>query len=244
MTPPSSPAAKAPAPAPTPTPKPAEPTPTFSGSVVVAVFSDVITTGEAKASAASSLEWDKVEASLKRVDGVTNAAFDAGSRRINVTYTGPFAGIEKIRNAAQNSGASCELLNPAKLIFRPMGQIEDESKLLSAIRGVSGVTTASKDLNDITFYADLSSLDLDAVTKAALGAGVKGQIVTHEVLKQALPAGGNPASLTDELGKTKWILKAEVDSSTNELKVLAVKGRVTRALVKSIMTKCGYPETK
>jgi copper chaperone CopZ len=244
----------APTPTPsTPTPAPAAqapkptpaPVPTMNGTVVVAFFSDVIATGgEAPVKAASMIDWDKVEAALKRVEGVSSASLDATSRRINVSYTGQYKDIDKIRTAVQNAGVSSELLNPAKMIFRPMGEVDDGDKLASAIKGVAGVTMATREFNDIHFYADLATLDMEKVIQAALGSGVKGQITTHELIKVGLTSGGDAAKLVDELEKTKWVLKAEIDASTNSVKVLSVKGRVTRTLVKQIMTKCGYPEGK
>lgn len=244
----------APTPAPTPTaatPTPAAaPVPTFSGSVVIAVFGDVsgtISTGD-KAQAKSSgpvVEWDKVEATLKRVEGVTGATLDTTSRRINVSYAGAFASVDKVRNSIQTSGVSCELISPAKVTFRPMGTVDEDGKLLAALRGIAGVQMVTKDYNDFTLYADLSAVDLDTILQAAQGAGVKGAIASHELFKVALTSTtGNSANLLDELSKTKWILKAEIEASTNSVKVLAVKGRVTRALVKTIMTKCGFPEGK
>lgn len=246
-------------PPPTPTPVPSAPAPaaqapkpapapvaTMNGTVVVAFFSDVIATGgEAPVKAASTIDWDKVEAAVKRVEGVTSASLDGASRRIHVSYTGAYKDIDKIRTAVQNAGVSAELLSPAKMIFRPMSQVDDADKLANAIRGVSGVTMVVREFSDIHLYADLSSLNVEQVQQAALGVDVKGQITTHEQIKVALPStNGDSAKLIDELGKTKWVLKAEIDASTNSVKVLSVKGRVTRTLVKQIMAKCGYPEGK
>lgn len=243
----------APAAAPKPTPAPAaqapkapEAVPNFSGQLVLVVFSDAIVTGEgSKNSAGLTLDWDKVDASLKRVTGVASTSFDAAARRINVTFVGPFKDIDKVRNAVQTSGVSAEILSPAKIIFRPTVEVESDSKLIASLKGVPGVQIVLKDLNDYTLYADLSTLDLEEVTKAALSAGVKGMTPTHELIKTVLPPkGGNPEALLEELNKTKWILKADLDASTNTLKVLAIKGRVTRALIKSLSTKCGYVESK
>lgn len=206
---------------------------------MLAVFSDAIVTGEgAKNAPALSLDWEKVEATLKRVDGVSAATLDAPARRIHVTYAGPFSGLDKVKNAVQNA----ELIDPAKVIFRPMASVDDDAKVTAALKGIAGVRQVVKEYNDFILYADLSTLNLDQVTGSA---GVKGMIATHEILKVTLPAsGGNATSLLDELSRTKWVLKAEIEAASNTLKVLAVKGRVTRAVVKSVMTQCGFPETK
>jgi copper chaperone CopZ len=245
---PTPPAAAAPKPTPAPTPsKPApEPIPNFSGQVVLTVYSDAIVTGEgSKNSPGLQLDWDKVESSLKRVAGVASASLDAASRRINVSFVGPFKDIEKVRNAVQTSGVSAELLSPAKVIFRPTVQVESDSKLVAALKGAPGVQMVLKDLNDYTLYADLSTLDLDEVTKAALSAGVKGMTPTHELIKTVLPPkGGDAAALIDELNKTKWVVKADIEAASNTLRVVAIKGRVTRALIKSLSTKCGFAESK
>jgi hypothetical protein len=71
-------------------------------------------------------------------------------------------------------------------------------------------------------------------------------IVSHEELKVGFGAGGNgnAQNLQDDLSKTKWVLKVDIDSAGNAVKVLAVKGRVTKSLVKSLMSKHGFPEAK
>lgn len=246
MTPPAAPAAPKPTPAPVASKPAPAPIPNFSGRLVLVVFSDAILTGEgSKNSSGISIDWDKVESSLKRVEGVTSATLDAASRRINVGYVGPFGGIDKVRNAVQTSGVSAELLSPAKVVFRPTVQVEDDSKLVAALKGVAGVHMVLKDLNDYAIYADLSTLDLEEVSKAALSTGVKGIMPTHELHKSVLAtANGDAVNLVDELSKTKWVLKAEFDASAKTLKVLAVKGRVTRALIKSLASKCGFAESK
>jgi hypothetical protein len=237
----------APTPAPTaaaPAPKPA-PIATFTGEVAIAVFSEVITTGEGAKPAGFSIDWDKVEAALRRVEGVGTATLDSASRRIMVGYAGPYKQIDKLRNAVQNVGVSCELLSPAKIVFRPTVVVDEDAKLVNALKGVAGVTDAMRELNDYHVYANLESVDLDDLSKAAAGVGIKGMIASHEVIKEKLSStGGNSTSLLEELGKTKWVLKASIDSSTNSVKVLAVKGRVTKAVIKSLMSKCGFAESK
>jgi copper chaperone CopZ len=210
------------------------------------VYSDAIVTGEGSKSAAGlNLDWDKIESTLKRVEGVTSVSLDAASRRINLTFVGPWTGIEKVRNAAQTAGASAELVSPAKVTFRPTVQVDDDAKITAALKGVSGVHHVAKDFNDYVLYADLATLDLDEISKAVLGVGVKGLIATHEWVRVGLGStAGNSSQLLDELAKTKWVLRAEIDAATSSVKVLAVKGRVTRALVKSVLAKCGYTESK
>jgi hypothetical protein len=229
---------------PIPTPKAAPKPPpiaTFTGKVAIAVFSDAISTGEGARPAGLSIDWDKVDAALRRVEGVGAATLDSASRRILVDYKGPYKQIEKLRNTVQNVGVSCEMLSPAKILFRPMVVVGEDAKLLDALKGVAGVTEVAKELNDYHVYANLETVDLAELSKAAEGVGVRGMIGSHEVVKERLPStGGDSAMLLEELGKTKWVLKASIDSSANSVNVLAIKGRVTGALIKSLMSKCGF----
>jgi copper chaperone CopZ len=240
-----------PAPTPQPTPvakkeAPAQPA-TFSGSVRMLTFSDAIVTGEnANAKVSSSTEFDKIEAALKRVAGVTSTNYDASTRSINVGYAGPWSDLNKITIAVNNNGVSAELVSPAKIVYRPMSPVEDETKVITAVKGISGVQYVARENNDILVYADLMSVSLDQIKSGCEGAGVKGMFVSHEEVKVNFAAGGNgnASALQDDLSKTKWVLKVDIDSAGNAVKVLAVKGRVTKSLVKSLMTKYGFPEAK
>jgi copper chaperone CopZ len=194
---------------------------------------------------AVSVDWTRVEAAIKRVEGVNSATLDSDGRRIQVSYTGIYSNIERIRNAAQTAGLSAELLSPARVVFRPMSAVDDETKLTNSFKALAGATFVTRENSDLHIYADLSTLDLDQVVQAARTAGVKGMISTHEMVRvRYSTGGGDPQTLVDELSRTKWVLKAEIESGTNTVAVLAIKGRVTRALVKSIMSRCGFAESK
>jgi copper chaperone CopZ len=237
-----------PSPSQAPTPAPVAKTPApeqpaaFSGSVRIMAYSDSITTGES-AKIASSIDFDKIQAALKRVAGVTDATFDASSRTINVQYGGPWKELNKLSMAVNNNGVSAELLSPARVGFRPMVQIDDEGKVLGAVKGISGVQYVSRENGDIQIYCDLSTTSLDSIRSACESAGVKGMIVTHEEIQVKFSAGqGNGGALVDDVAKTKWVLKAEVVGDA--VKVLAVRGRVTKALIKSLLSKHGFAEAK
>jgi len=189
---------------------------------------------------------DRIEAALKRVSGVSSVSYDNGTRSINVGFNGGWNDLKKLEIAVSNAGASAELVSPARVVYRPMVIVEDENKVLTAAKNVSGVQYVAKENNDFYIYADLASTSLDSIRSACEGAGVKGAIVSHEEIKVPFASGaaGNTMALQDDLAKTKWVVRVEIDAASNAVKVLAVKGRVTKALIKLLMIKHGFAEAK
>jgi hypothetical protein len=217
--------------------------PTFSGTVRIAVFTDVaIATGDKKDAPASTVDMAKVESAVKRVKGVTSFAFDAASREISVGYSGPAPDAKNIKIAIDGQALASELLSPAKIVIRPMGKIEKPEAALAAVKGVAGVVASEMEYNDLVAYGDLSTLSLDSLEKAVEGSGAKCQIVSHEEIKIKYSGTGSIDELKKDLEHTKWVLKVDIADST--VKVLSAKGRLTRALVKSVMSKHGFPEAQ
>jgi hypothetical protein len=238
--PPSVPTPSTPAPA-AKAPAPEQPA-TFSGTVRLLAYSDLISTGEGKA--AKGIEFEKVESALKRISGVTSASFDSTTRSIQVGYSGTWSDLNKLETAVNMNGVSAEIVNPAKVILRPMVVMDDESKVIAAVKGVVGVQYVTRENNDVVTYCDLASTTLGMIRSACESAGVKGAIVSHEEHKIGFGTDGNAAALQDDLSKTKWVVKVDVDSAGRSVNVLALKGRVTKSLIKSIMAKHGFAEAK
>jgi hypothetical protein len=212
--------------------------------VVFKTFSELIPTeGEAKP-VAGVIDMAKVEAAVKRVPNVSSYAFDPVTREITVGYAGFYKNIKEIKIAIEGQGVSCEPVNPARVVVRPLGKIEKPDGALSALRGVAGVVEVAPDNNDLVAYADLKTLSLEALCAAVEGAGFKCQIASHEEIKVSYSAAGSVEPLKADLLRTKWVLKADVDAGGSCVKVLAVKGRVTKSAVKSVMAKHGFPEAK
>jgi copper chaperone CopZ len=210
--------------------------------VRIAVFSEIIASGDKKA--AGSVDTGKIEAAVKRISGVSSASYDPNTHEISVGYSGAYADVKKIKIAVDSAGVSCELLSPAKVIVRPTSQISDHTAALTALKGVAGVLATEKESNDLIAYSDLSAVSLENLIKAVEGAGIKCQIASHEEIKVKYTASGKVEELKDDLNQTKWVLKVDVDSAESCVKVLAVKGRVTRAVIKTVMSKHGFPEAK
>lgn len=186
----------------------------------------------------------KVEAAVKRVEGVSSFSFDQNSKEISVGYSGKYADIKKVKIAVDGQGVASEVVSPARVVIRPIGQVEDGSAALTALKGVSGVVASEKEFNDFIAYADLTTTTLDSLQKAVEGTGVKCQVASHEEIKVKFSAMGKAEELKSDLSHTKWILKVDIDTAESSVKVLAVKGRVTRSIVKSVMDKYGFPEAK
>lgn len=237
-----------PAPAPTPTPaiptaKPPEPAPTFAGTIRIATFSEIIAS-EGKKAAGPQIDMAKIESALKRVGGVSSVSFDQNTKEINVGFSGPYSEMKKVKIAVDGQGVAAEVISPARVVIRPMGQIDDATAALSALKSVSGVAAVEKENNDLVAYADLSIATLDGLLKAAEGTGIKCQVASHEEIKVKFSTAGKSDDLKNDLKQTKWILRVDIDTSDSSVKVLAVKGRVTKAVVKTVMAKHGFPEAK
>lgn len=176
--------------------------------------------------------------------GVTSFSFDPKTKEITVGYSGLAKDVKDIKIAVDGQSVACEILSPARVVVRPIGALEDATNALNAMKGVAGVTGVNKEFNDLVAYADLGTTSLDALKAAVEGTGIKCQIASHEEVKVKYTAAGNAEALKDDLSKTKWVLKADIDTAKNEVKVVCVKGRVTRTVIGSVMSKHGFPEAK
>jgi hypothetical protein len=239
-----------------PTPPPPQPTPaaspavkkepvapaTYSGSVKIAVYSEAIFTGDANPKFA--IDFDRVESILKRVPGVGGASRDDSNRSIVVEYAGLWSDLNRLSAALNTNAISSELISPARVVYRPMAAVEDASRAIAAIQAISGVHHVSHENGDFRIYADLTCVGLGPIKAACDGAGVKGMFASHEEVKVSSGAAGqgDPSALREDLLRTKWVLNVQVDGGS--VTVLAVKGRVTRALIKSLMAKHGYSTRK
>jgi copper chaperone CopZ len=225
-----------------------EPSPTFSGTVRLQTFADLtIETGKdekEKKDSGSSVDMAKVEGAVKRVKGVSSFSYDATKREIVVGFSGPVSDAKDIKIAIDTQGLTNEILSPAKVVVRPIGKIENPAAALAALKGVPGVVAAESEYNDLVAYADLSTASLDALVKAVEGSGVKCQISSHEEIKVKFGSSGSVEALKNDLGRTKWVLRVDVNAGDSSVKVLSVRGRITRSVVKSIMAKHGFPEAQ
>jgi copper chaperone CopZ len=219
--------------------------PPFSGSIRIQTFQDLtIETGKEseKKDAGSLVDMAKVEAAAKRVKGVTSFSYDASRREIVVGYSGAIREAKDVKIAIDGQALPNEILSPAKVIVRPMGKLENPDTAINAVKGVAGVVAAEQEYNDLAVYADLSAVSLESLMKAVEGSGVKCQISSHEEIKIKYGASGSLDALKNDLARTKWVLRVQVEGS--EVKVLTIKGRLTKAVVKSIMAKHGFPEAQ
>ncbi len=221
-----------------------EPAPTFAGTVRFLAFADlaIVTGDKEKKDGGSMVDMAKVESSVKRVKGVTSFSYEVTSREISVGFTGPVSEVKDIKIAIDNQSLSNEVLSPARIVIRPIGKVDKPEGVLGSIKGVSGVVAAEQDFNDWVAYGDLSVLSLEALIKACEGSGAKCQIVSHEEIKVKHTGTGATDALKNELSRTKWVLK--VDIVGGEVRVVTVKGRVTKAQVKATMSKLGFPEAQ
>jgi len=186
----------------------------------------------------------KIESALKRVAGVSSVSFDQNTKEINVGFSGPYSEMKKVKIAVDGQGVAAEVISPARVVIRPMGQIDDATAAVNALKSVSGVSAVEKDSNDVIAYADLSVTSLEGLLRAVEGTGVKCQVASHEEIKVKFSAAGKSDDLKNDLKETKWVLRVDIESSDSSVRVLAVKGRVTKAVVKTVMAKHGFPEAK
>lgn len=220
-----------------------DPGPRVYGCVVFRLFSETIAT-EGDAKSAPKLEVPRLEAAVKRVPSVTEFSFDPERREVKIGYSGFAKDIKELKIAIEGQGLSCEAISPARVVVRPLAALEKSDGALSAMKTVSGVVDVAREGNDLIAYSDLAVISLDGLAKALENSGVKCQIPSHEEVKVKYGASGNVESLKAELLKTRWVLRAAVDSDGHSIKVLAVRGRLTRAIVATLMNKYGFRESK
>jgi hypothetical protein len=237
------PPAPQPAPVPTPVVKAPEPPPNFSGTVRLVTFSEIIASGEGQAKPKNGIDFDRIDQALKRLSGVSSVSFNDATATIEVGYGGPWSDLAKVKNTVSACGVSAEVVNPARVVYRPTVIVEDESKAVAALKAVAGVHYVCRESNDLVIYCDLAVTLLDSIRSSAEGAGLKGMINSHEEIRVPFTTqSGNLSALLEDLARTKWVLKTDQDGSN--VRVLAVKGRITKALVKSLMTRHGVAESK
>lgn len=152
--------------------------------------------------------------------------------------------VKEIKIEIDGQGILCDVVNPARVIVRPMAKLENARPALDSIRGVAGVLGVEQEYNDLVVFADLSLLSLDALKAAVDGGGVKCQIASHEEVTVRFETAGSIPALKDDLARTKWVLNVAIDVEKKEVKTLCVKGRLTRAIVSGVMSKHGFKELK
>jgi hypothetical protein len=233
-----------PAPKPAPTPKPApKPAPVYSGQVAIKVFSGMISTGESGAMPINEKpkKWDIIERYIKGIDGVSQVSWNSMNGTIDVGYSGPYDQLEDIEKAAGRTGTKCALISPIVVKFRPYACNDDQS-LIAALKGTAGTTEVIKDSGAFLIITQLESVDLESIRDAAKGAGAPGTINSHDYYELTFTAQNeaDASRLERELLSTKYVLRVKIDTSSNELKVLVVRGRCSKSLVKKIAEKCGF----
>lgn len=220
--------------APAPTAKAPEAPPKFSGTVRMVTFSDSIATGE-NAKASNRVDFERVESALKRVPGVSQAGVLPESRSMEISFEGPWTDLKKLEFAVSATGVSAEIINPARVVLR---SAEDMAKGLEAVRTLPGVHFVTRENNDAHIYCDLEQVSLDEIREKSR---VRTQVISHEEIRISFTSSGDRDALKADLERTKWVIRALVDGT---VWVLAPKGRVTKALIKSVMAKNGFAPSK
>lgn len=186
----------------------------------------------------------RVETAVKRLSYVNGAAYDPATGEIKVDYTGTMDDVTEIRNIIDRQGVACEAVNPMRVVVRPIGQVSKPAVVLAAVRKVKGVLAAEKDGSDFIVYSDASTLSLAGLVNAARDVGVKCRIPSHEEFEFTLGRVGSVEALKEDLARTKWVLRADVHASAKTIVFLCVKGRVSRAALRTIAEKHGFFEAK
>jgi copper chaperone CopZ len=221
------------------TPPPAIPTtapkevPKYAGPVRIQIFSELIATGSESAKIIDDKKRETIESVLNRVTGVKSVAFRPADRMFEAVFEGKYEDLAAFKPAMASTGVPSEMVSPLEIVFRPGSlPVQNPDKLKETLGKVPGVKAVVQDGNAFKCYADVET-DLAAIESAG------GSVMSHEWLSLAVSAvPDNAETAVTDLANTKYVLRVEVEDA--QVKVLCVKGRVTKALLKSILTKNGF----
>ncbi len=213
----------------------------FAGPVQVKIYADLIPTGNEKESIGGidPTKLERIQETVKSLAGVSNVSVNSAAGTIDAAYSGPFEKVEDIEKAIARTGVHCALVSPAIVKFRPYNQ-DNDSKVISALRGVPGQAGVSKISGNFCVFISAESLDIPAILDACKNAGYPGAIVSHDYYELAFTKLGDAAKLEKELRETKFVLRGRIDVSANVVKVAVVRGRCSRALLKKKIEECGF----
>ena len=211
--------------------------PKYNGTLRIQFFTDIITTGDAKTlKVLDDKKKELIETTLNRVNGIKAVTFNAADRCFEAEFDGTIESLAQIKPALSSTGVAMEMSAPLELIFRPGSlPVSNPDKIIKGIGAVGGVKGVIQDGNVFKCFCAIDA-DLNAIVSAS---GIAGEITSHEWI--SLTIASSPANvetaLTDLL-QTKYVLAVEIGD--NDVRVLCVKTRVTRSLLKSILSKNGF----
>jgi hypothetical protein len=182
---------------------------------------------------------ERIQQTLRSFPGVSDVAATPETGTLDATYSGAFEKIEELEKAIARTGVHCALVSPVIVKFRPYNQ-DDDAKVLSALQGVAGNVGAAKIAGNFCLFVPADSLDIPAILEACRGAGHPGVIVSHDHYELSFEGAGDAAKLEQELGRTKFVLRWQVDAAAKVVRVAAVRGRCSRASLKKLVEGCGF----
>jgi copper chaperone CopZ len=225
---PPTPAAPPTVPTTAPEPKPK----TFAGPVLIRIFTEVIATG-GEGAAPKSIDDKKrevVETALGRVPGVGSVTFKPEDRIFEAEYSGPYDKLSEFKAAMSTTGVASEMVSPLEILFRPASvPVSDPKKLIASLESVPGVAAAVQEGHLFKCYGAID-VDLAAIEKAG------GTVESHAWIELVLKTPMNDRGLS-ELLQVKYVLA--VEPADGRVRALTVKGRATRAALKSTLARCG-----
>jgi copper chaperone CopZ len=206
----------------------------------VRVFSETIVTGESAAPKAilDDKKRDAIETALGNAAGVKGAVYKPELQAYEIQYCGPYEGLDGVKNAFVTTGTPSEMISPLEIVFRPnRTPIQELDKLKKALKQIPGVAEVVQSGNLFRCFATLDNDPRD-IAKTAAAAGYEGEVLSHEVVSFKLSGAGKHEEAGSELASCKYVVRVFIDE--DEATCLCVKGRVTRALLKSVLQKCGF----
>lgn len=180
-----------------------------------------------------------VEPVLSKIPGVTNVKMD-DSGWITCAFKGTFKDLDKVEREIQNLGISACLYDPCKFVIRPSEMVKDKTAFINALKGVAGVKAVDEDGGYYHCLADPSQCDPETLLDAAKNAGAKSQLTSHEVFTFKIESKdfkGAVSALEQKLKDARYVLRATC--GTDSIKVVVVKGKVSKTTVKGMIEKEG-----
>lgn len=159
---------------------------------------------------------------------------------ITCIFKGAIRDLDKVEREVQNLGISACLYDPCKFVIRPSEMVTNKAAFIKALESVPGVKAVDEDGGYYHCLADPSQCDPEALVDAAKNAGVKSQLTSHEVFIFKIESKdfkGGTSVLEQKLKETRYVLRATC--GTDSIKVVVVKGKVSRAVVKAMIEREG-----
>lgn len=186
---------------------------------------------------------EKTAANLirSRFVGALDIKFFAAERALCVKFEGTYADLGRMEKVISDNLTPVTLVDPMRLIYSiaPAGDKADRKTVTMLLESLKGVKKANVNGTSAELFVE-PNIDLPSIEEKAAQGFYRFKINSHELLDFTLDRireGFSFQPLKEELLRISGVIEAKHQGDS--IKVLALKGRVTKQALKPILRKHG-----